>query len=78
MRRRGRAGGAGAHAAGAEDVAVGKELGGQVADGEAGEHDLGARVRARLQLGVDDVPLRVHDLLVLRRVAQAHLPARAR
>lgn len=41
----------------AEDVAVRKVLRGQVADGVAGQHDLGAAGRALGQLVVDDVPL---------------------
>ena len=62
-----------AYPASAEDVPVSEELGAQVSDGEPGEDHLGARVRALLQLVVDDVPLRVHDRLVLRWVAQPNL-----
>ena len=53
------------HPSSAEDVAVGKELGAQVSDGEPGKDHLGARIGALLQLVIDDVPLRVHNRLVL-------------
>lgn len=53
------------YASGAEDVAVGKVLGGEIADGETGEHDLGAGVGDGLELGVDDGPFGVDDGLVL-------------
>ena len=62
-----------AHPPRAEDVAVGEELRAQVSDGEPRQHHLGARVRALLELVVDDVPLGVHDRLVLRGVAQPDL-----
>ena len=61
------------HPACAEDVPVSKKLGAQVSDGEPGQDYLGARVCALLELVVDDVPLRVHDGLVLRRVAEPDL-----
>lgn len=63
----------GAHPPGAEDVPVGEVLRAQVPDGQPRQHDPGAGVRALGQLVVDDVPLRVHDLLVLRGVAEADL-----
>lgn len=62
-----------AYPASAENVPVGEELSAQVSDGEPGEDHLGARVRALLQLVVDDVPLRVHDRLVLCWIAQPDL-----
>lgn len=67
---------AAAHPAGTEDVAVGEELGAQVPDGQPRQHDLGAAVRAVAQLPVDDLPLRVHDGLVLARVVQPDLRPR--
>ena len=51
-------------AAGAEDVAVGEELGREVADRQAREDDFGARGGDRFELGVDDGPFRVDDRLV--------------
>jgi hypothetical protein len=62
-----------AHPAGTEDVAVCKELGPQVANGQARQHHLGPAVRALLQLVIYDVPLRVHYRLVLPWVAKPDL-----
>lgn len=61
------------YAAGAEDVAVGKVLGGEVADGELGQDHLGARRVDGLELLEDDLPLGVDDGLVLRDLLDAHL-----
>ena len=60
-------------AAGAEHVAVGKVLRGDVADGELGEHNLGTGSADGVQLLVEDVPLGVDDLLVLLDVVDADL-----
>ena len=73
MCRTARSAGARAHPASAEDVAVCKVLGGQVPDGEARQDDARPAGGALVQLVVDDVPLGVHNLLVLRRVAQPDL-----
>lgn len=61
------------HPTGAEDVPVSKELGAQVSNGEPGQDHLGTRVRALLQLVINDVPLCVHYRLVLRWVAEPDL-----
>ena len=63
----------GGDTAGAEDVAVGEELCGEIADGELGEHHLGARLGAGLELLVDDLPLGVDDGLVFRHLLHANL-----
>mmetsp|Transcript_1025 Transcript_1025/g.3241 ORF Transcript_1025/g.3241 Transcript_1025/m.3241 type:complete len:391 (+) Transcript_1025:163-1335(+) len=60
-------------AAGAKQATVGKVLGGQVADGQLGKHDVGARRHDLGQLVVDDVPLGVHHLLVRGHVGHPHL-----
>ena len=52
----------------AEDVPVCKVLCGQVADGQPGQHHLGAGLHDLLQLAVDEVPLSVYNGLVLGRV----------
>lgn len=57
----------------AEDAAVGKVLGAQVADRKPRQHDGRAAGGALGELVVDDVPLRVHDGLVLARVVEPHL-----
>lgn len=59
--------------AGAEDVAVGKVLGGQIADGQLGQHHLGACRVHGLELLVDDLPLGVDNGLVLGNLLDAHL-----
>lgn len=51
-------------AAGAEDVPVGKVLGGEVADGEFGEDYFGAGGDDGFELLVDDCPFGVDDGLV--------------
>mmetsp|Transcript_77198 Transcript_77198/g.226426 ORF Transcript_77198/g.226426 Transcript_77198/m.226426 type:complete len:381 (+) Transcript_77198:378-1520(+) len=61
------------HPAGAEDVAVGEVLGGQVPDGQAAEHHLRPGLGDEVQLLVDDVPLSVDDGLVLVGVRDADL-----
>lgn len=63
----------GRHAAGAEDVAVGKVLRGQVANGQLAEHHLGARLGDGLELLVDDLPLGVHNGLVFGHLLDADL-----
>ena len=55
------------HTSRTEDVAVGKVLRREVADREAREDDLGARLGDRLELVVDDGPLGVDDGLVFLR-----------
>lgn len=63
----------GGDAAGAEDVAVGEVLGGEVADGLLGQDDLGAGGVQGLELLVDDLPLGVDDGLVLGDLFDADL-----
>lgn len=67
-----------AYPASAEDVAVCKELRGKIPDGQSREDNLGARGCALVELVVDDVPLCIHDRLVLGRVAQTNLEAKCR
>lgn len=62
-----------AHPSSTEDVAVGKVLGAQVSNGQSGQHNFGARGRTLVQLLVDDVPLCIHNGLVLPRVLQPDL-----
>jgi hypothetical protein len=57
-----------AYPAGAEDVAVGKVLRGKVANCQARQNNLCARRRNCIQLLVDDVPLSIHNRLILRWV----------
>mmetsp|Transcript_12529 Transcript_12529/g.33537 ORF Transcript_12529/g.33537 Transcript_12529/m.33537 type:complete len:377 (+) Transcript_12529:444-1574(+) len=61
------------HAPSAEDVAVGEVLRGQVADGQAREHDLGPRGVDEVELLVDDGPLCIHDSLILRGLGDTDL-----
>lgn len=51
--------------AGTEQVSVGEVLRGHVSDGQLGQHHLGPRLVDLLQLVVQDVPLGVHDGLVV-------------
>lgn len=51
--------------ASAEDVAVGKVLGGEIANGKFGEDNLGAGGGNRLELLVDDLPFGVDNSLVV-------------
>ena len=54
--------------AGAEQVPVGKVLRGHVSDGQLGEHHLGAGLADLVQFVVEDVPLGIHDRLVVLEV----------
>ena len=65
-----------AAAVGARRHTVSAHLCGQVADGELGQDDLCARFDTLVELPIDDLPLRVHDRLVLCRVRDAHLGVR--
>lgn len=53
------------HSTGAEHVSVGKVLRGHVADGQPAEHNFGAALVDLLELVVQDLPLGVHDVLIL-------------
>lgn len=53
------------HPASAEDAPVSKVLGGEVSNGELGEHALGPGLGDLLELVVDDLPLGIDDRLVL-------------
>ena len=46
---------------------------GNVSNGQLGEDDLGSALGDPVQLVVEDVPLRVHHLLVLLNVVQTDL-----
>ncbi len=63
----------GGHAAGAEDVAVGEELRGEIANGQLRQHNLGTCGMDRLELLEDDLPLCVHDGLVIRNLLDPNL-----
>lgn len=56
-----------------EDVAVGKVLRSQVADGQLAQHDLGTRLDNCLELCVDDLPLGVDNGLVFGHVVDPDL-----
>lgn len=53
------------HSSSTEEVPVGKVLRGHVADGQLGQHHLGPRLVDFLQLVVQDVPLCIHNGLVV-------------
>ena len=62
----------GRDAASAEDVAVGEILGRQVTNGEFGEYHFGAGFVEGFHFIVDDLPLRVHNGLVLGHLLNPH------
>jgi hypothetical protein len=61
------------HSTSAEDVSISEVLGRQIADGEFGEHYLSPSVDDLLQLLVDELPLGIHDRLVIIRVIDTDL-----
>mmetsp|Transcript_7146 Transcript_7146/g.15496 ORF Transcript_7146/g.15496 Transcript_7146/m.15496 type:complete len:348 (+) Transcript_7146:432-1475(+) len=58
---------------GAEHLSIRKVLGGQISDGKLGENHLRPAVHALVELVIDDLPLGVHDGLILGRIGNAHL-----
>ena len=52
---------------------IGKELRGDIPDGQLAQHDLDASIDQLLQLLVENVPLGVHNSLVLLDVVNADL-----
>lgn len=63
----------GTHASGTKDISVCKVLRCEVSNSQAAEDNLGATLHALRQLVINDVPLCIHDGLVLCRVIQADL-----
>ena len=56
-----------------EDISVGEVLGGEITDGEAGEHNFGARLADLVKLVIDNVPLGIDNSLEVLGVINTHL-----
>lgn len=63
------------HATGTEDVSVCEVLGGQVTNGELGEHNVGTAGNNLVELVVDDSPLGVNNFLEIVGVLKSDLCA---